>query len=86
MFRTSLAVLAVTAGSALAQTAPAVITTPPAPEGVCYYAGLAYSPEALLTVEVPFRRESPQATQKRLLKCAALEDGETLGWVVFTLE
>lgn len=69
---------------AVAQSAPSVILSAPV-DGYCYYAGLAYSQHALLTVDVPNRRESPQAVQKRLMRCDAGEDG-SLNWVDFDLE
>ncbi|TCL08909.1 hypothetical protein BXY66_0950 [Shimia isoporae] len=75
------------ATGAVAQTSQPVLMTPTAPSGpACYYAGLAYSPASVVTVDVPFRRESPTATQKQLLKCVKLEDGETWGWEPHTME
>lgn len=57
-----------------------------AEERFCYYAGLAYSPMALLTVEVPFRRESPSATQKRLMRCEMGDEDDGLVWRDFDIE
>ncbi|SFL23916.1 hypothetical protein [Shimia haliotis] len=75
------------ATGAMAQTSQSVILAPAAPAGAaCYYAGLAYSPAAVITVDVPFRRESPTATQKQLLKCVVLEDGESWGWEPHSME
>ena len=78
---------AVVATGALSQQAPTILTYAPVIEGsACVYAGLVYSPQALLTVDIPFRRESPQATQKQLLVCELLEDGENWGWVPQKME
>lgn len=78
------------APTAYAQSGSTLLVTPPAssdgPRDYCLYAGLAYSQDALLTVDVPYRRESPQAVQKRLLKCTLAEDGENLRWEDFDIE
>ncbi len=58
----------------------------PIPDGAaqqfCYYEGLAYSLHAIVLVQVPFRRESPTATQARLLECVEADAGDTLVWRV----
>lgn len=77
------AALAVLSTGAIAKQ-QAMVTMAPVPADqtqVCFYAGLTYSKHAVLTVDVPLRRESPQATQKRLLICDTLEGEDTLGWV-----
>ena len=62
----------------------------PIPDGAetrfCYHAGLAYSENALVTIDIPFRRESPTAVQKRLLRCVQSDSGENLVWVVTSEE
>ena len=74
-------------GVAFAQSS--VLSVSPIPDDAqkrfCYYEGLAYSSQSLLTVDVPFRRESAEATQKRLLKCVVSEEGD-LFWQEFDLE
>ncbi len=74
-------------GAAFAQSS--VLSVSPIPDDAqkrfCYYEGLAYSSQSLLTVDVPFRRESAEATQKRLLKCVVSEEGD-LFWQEFDLE
>ena len=82
------AFLIATSGSAaLAQSS--LLSVSPIPDDAekrfCYYEGLAYSSLSLLTVDVPFRRESAEATQKRLLKCVVSEEGD-LFWQEFDLE
>ena len=73
---------------ATAQSSPALIAGAPAPQpgDFCYYAGLAYSESAMLTIDVPFRRDSPAATQKELLTCVRSEDGQSLVWAGTNLE
>jgi len=70
-----------------AQSAPALITTVPAANAAdfCYYAGLPYSRNALLSVDVPLRRESPQAVQKQLLTCKEDKSGNGLSWATTDL-
>ena len=82
------AALVGTSGSAtLAQST--MLSVSPIPDDAekrfCYYDGLAYSSQSLLTVDVPFRRDSAEATQKRLLKCVVSEEGD-LFWQEFDLE
>jgi len=73
--------------AALAQST--MLSVSPIPDDAqkrfCYYEGLAYSSQSLLTVDVPFRRESAEATQKRLMKCVVSEEGD-LFWQEFDLE
>lgn len=57
-----------------------LVASPGGAKDFCYYASLAYSEDALLTVDVTNRRESPQATQKTLMKCVRDEESETLIW------
>ena len=82
------AALVGTSGNAtLAQTT--MLSVSPIPDDAekrfCYYGGLAYSSQALLTVDVPFRRDSAEATQKRLLKCVVSDEGGFF-WQQFDLE
>ncbi len=76
-------VLAVAAGAASGQTVNTVMQGAPAvtARDVCFYGGLAYSENAVLTVEVPLRKESPQALQKHLLLCGKIEGSDRLGWI-----
>ena len=65
-----------------AQELPSTVLVPPGGANhFCYYNGLAYSENALLTIEVTHRRESPVATQKAMLECRQSENAETLVWV-----
>ena len=77
-----------TSGSA-AFAQSSMISVSPIPDDAekrfCYYEGLAYSSQSLLTVDVPFRRESATATQKRLLRCVVSEEGDHF-WQEFDLE
>ena len=79
--------IAASGSAALAQSS--ILSVSPIPDDAqkrfCYYEGLAYSSQSLLTVDVPFRRESAEATQKRLLKCVVSEEGD-LFWQEFDLE
>ena len=74
------------ASAASAQT----LTVSPIPDDAenrfCYYAGVTYSENGIITIDVPFRRESPQALQKRELVCT--RDGETgvMKWVAIDIE
>ncbi|GAA6199904.1 hypothetical protein [Aquicoccus sp. SU-CL01552] len=43
----------------------------------CYYAGLAYSPGATISVEAPVRREIVTDTRRKILRCVS--DGESTG-------
>ena len=83
----SAALISTTGGAAFAQSS--ILSVSPIPDDAekrfCYYGGLAYSSEALLTVDVPFRRESAEAVQKRLLKCVVSEEGGFF-WQEFDLE
>lgn len=72
------------ASGAVAQSTPAVVLSAPV-DGFCYYGGLAYSQNALLTVEVPNRRQDPTALQKRLARCVAVESGK-MSWEDYDLE
>ena len=86
--RAAAALVALSTG-AIAQQQQTMVTVTPVPADqsqVCFYAGLTYSKHAVLSVDVPLRRESPQATQKRLLICDTLEGGDTLGWVPHEME
>lgn len=71
-------------GAGLAQT-EGLLSASPIPEGAasafCYYGGLAYSPNALLLIDIPYRRQGPDATQNRLLRCVTAEGGG-LGWEI----
>ena len=66
-----------------------VLSVSPIPDGAeerfCYYNGLAFSSQSLLTVEVPFRREGPASVQKRLMRCSEAEDG-AMFWLEIDLE
>jgi len=79
--------IAMSGSAALAQSS--LLSVSPIPDDAekrfCYYEGLAYSSQSLLTVDVPFRRESAEATQKRLLKCVVSEEGDFF-WQEFDLE
>lgn len=90
MTRTAAAVLVALALPvvAWAQSMPATITLAPEPQpgAFCYYAGLAYSENALLAVDVPYRRDSPEATQKELMRCLRDKANGSLGWKVTDLE
>jgi hypothetical protein len=81
------ALIGASGSAALAQST--VLSVSPIPDDAekrfCYYEGLAFSSQSLLTVDVPFRRESAEATQKRLLKCVVSEEGD-LFWQEFDLE
>lgn len=69
-------------GPSFAQsTAAAVIAPPGGADEFCYYGGLAYSKNAFLVIDVNNRRESPQSTQKALLRCEEVEGSENLEWV-----
>ena len=72
------------ASGAMAQTSPAVILSAPV-DGFCYYAGLAYSKNALVTVDVPNRRQDPTALQKRLSRCVE-DDAGKMAWEEYDLE
>lgn len=64
-----------------AQTpSPISLLAQPVTSEVCYFGGLAYSENALLVIEVPNRRDSPQSTQKALLECALNEQGDKVTW------
>ncbi|MEM8630795.1 MAG: hypothetical protein AAGF74_06145 [Pseudomonadota bacterium] len=62
----------------------AMLLASPIPDGAedrfCYYEGLAYSENAMVIIDVPFRRDSPSSTQKRLLQCVSGESGKGLVW------
>lgn len=79
------ALLVGAAASGSAQEASGVLSVSPIPDGAetrfCYFGGVTYSENALLLIEVPFRREGPDAVQKSLLECVAKEDGSALHWV-----
>ena len=69
-------------GPSLAQSTTAAVIAPPGgADEFCYYGGLAYSKNAILVIDVNNRRESPQSTQKALLKCEEEEGSEDLQWV-----
>ncbi len=84
-----LAAILIAASSSAALAQSSLLSVSPIPDDAekrfCYYEGLAYSSQSLLTVDVPFRRESAEATQKRLLKCVVSEEGD-LFWQEFDLE
>ncbi len=69
-------------GPALAQSPSgvAIMTQPGSPEDFCYYNGLAFSENAVLTVDIANRRESPQATQKAMLLCLRNAETGNLTW------
>ena len=50
----------------------------------CYYAGLAYSLDASMTLAVPDRRQGSTATQQRQFVCSQGED--RLVWVGIDVE
>ncbi len=52
----------------------------------CYYAGLAYSEDASLTIDVPNRREGTEAVQKRELRGTRQDDSTSLKWVAIDIE
>lgn len=84
-----LAAILIAASSSAALAQSSLLSVSPIPDDAekrfCYYEGLAYSSQSLLTVDVPFRRESAEATQKRLLKCVVSEEGDHF-WQEFDLE
>ena len=84
-----LAAILIAASSSAALAQSSLLSVSPIPDDAekrfCYYEGLSYSSQSLLTVDVPFRRESAEATQKRLLKCVVSEEGD-LFWQEFDLE
>lgn len=92
MIRIALA-CALTFGAAFSvsaqQNSTVLLTAPGSVEGVrdyCLYAGLAYSRDALLTVDIPNRRESPEALQKRLMKCTSVKGEDGLVWENYDVE
>ena len=82
----SVSLVAGTASVAAAQT----LSVSPIPDGVegrfCYYAGLAYSESASLTLDVPNRREGTEATQAREFLCSRDEESGSLIWVGIDIE
>lgn len=92
MFRRLLAALiafGLTAPAAAQQNTTLIVSENALVDGkrdYCLYAGLAYSANALLTVDVPYRRESPQSLQKRLMRCTQAADGGGFAWEDFDIE
>lgn len=68
-----------TTGLAQEGTSISILAQPMANEA-CFFGGLAYSENALLVIDIPNRRDSPQSTQKALLECALNEQGDKLSW------
>ena len=86
---TMAALVGMTSVAAHAQQSPGLLSAVPGAENAgsfCFYAGLAYSQNALLTVDVPMRRDSPQAVQKRLMRCETQDGSPTMIWVDFNIE
>ncbi|MEM6577289.1 MAG: hypothetical protein AAF678_02250, partial [Pseudomonadota bacterium] len=52
----------------------------------CYYAGLAYSEDSAITMDIPDRRQGTEALQKRLFVCTRPDGSETLKWVGIDIE
>lgn len=77
---------AICATGAFAET----LTVSPIPDDAearfCYYAGLAYSEDASITLEVPDRRQGTEAIQKRLYVCTRSDGAENLKWVGVDIE
>ncbi len=82
----AIAFLGTGAASASAET----LSVSPIPDGVesrfCYYAGLAYSESASLTLNVPLRREATDASQLREFVCSRDDASGNLVWVGVDLE
>ncbi len=77
---------AMCAGGASADT----LSVSPIPDGAeerfCYYAGLAYSEDASLTLDVPERRQGTDALQKREFICVRNDNTGNLTWVGIDVE
>lgn len=77
---------ALTTTSASADT----LTVSPIPDGAeqrfCYYAGLAYSEDSSVTVDVPERRQGTDAVQKREFVCRRDDASNNLKWVGIDVE
>jgi len=58
----------------------------PIPQGAeerfCYYAGLAYSPDAIVSLDIPLARQGQLLTQKGVLLCTRDPETGLLSWAV----
>jgi hypothetical protein len=74
----------------LSSAAAETLSVSPIPDDAegrfCYYAGLAYSEAASITLDVPNRRDSTTATQKREFTCSRDEGKDNLIWVEIDIE
>jgi len=79
-------VCAVAGTAASAQTLSVSPIPDDAESRFCYYAGLVYSEDANLTLDVPNRRQGEEAVQKRAFICTKDAASGSMKWVGIDVE